>query len=400
MKRISMLGMLMACAVMVASCAKEDTGKRELTADGKIPVKFSMKTDGLMGYATKAPSSSYDVDGFRIFAFKQSESDWLFMEELELRNPVYTPNTSGGAGGVFTGVAELDEGVYRFVPTYGLNATGAGFTVNDFTADVAWDDTTPVLITHTAGSVPEIFTLDSNFDGISNYTVALDAANSDYTATISRAVARVDVVIVRATGDRSNYTEAPNAASVFGDKTLATVTMEFSGVNPSMNYLGALPASSTPFNYTYTIGTGADAEVGTDVLIGTATALTNGTSYGTTGYQGYNAVAAGEVLQGAAHMYGPFLVPNADATATQGVALKFIDSEGTTRSISLPAASLPLERNYVTIIKIYLLENGDGTNPPDIWSDNVNFAVTMSTEYAGNHEIDGGTIGGQPAAGR
>lgn len=396
MKRISMLGMLMACAVMVASCAKEDTGNRELTADGKIPVKFSMKTDGLMAYATKAPSSSYDADGFRIFAFKQSGSDWLFTEELELSNPVYTPNATGSTGGVFTGVAALDEGVYRFVPTYGLNATGAGFTINDFTADAAWNDTTPVLITQTAGSMPEIFTLDSNFDGISNYTVTLDAANADYTATISRAVARVDVVIVRATGDQTNYTEVADAASVFGEKTLATVTMEFSDVNPSMNYLGTLPSTSTPFDYTYTIGAGADAEVSTDVLIGTAATP----SYGTTGYQGYNAVAAGDVLQGAAHMYGPFLIPNADATATQGVALNFIDSEGTSRPITLPAGSLPLERNYVTIIKIYLLENGDGTNPPDIWSDNVNFAVTMSAEYAGNHDVNGGTIGGQPAAAR
>ena len=397
MKRISMLGMLMACAVMVASCAKEDTGSRELTADGKIPVKFSMKTNGLMAYATKAPSSSYDVDGFRIFAFKQSGSDWLFTEELDLTNPVYTPNATGSTGGVFTGVAVLEEGVYRFVPTYGLNATGAGFTISDFTADAAWNNTTPVSITHTTGSMPEIFTLDSNFDEISNYTVALNVANADYTATISRAVARVDVVIVRATGNQTNYTEAADAASVFGNKTLETVTMEFTGVNPSMNYLGALPATSTPFNYTYTIGAGADAEVSADVLIGTAA---TGATYGTSGYQGYNSVAAGDVLQGAAHMYGPFLIPNANATATQGVTLNFIDSEGTSRPITLPAGSLPLERNYVTIIKIYLLENGDGTNPPDIWSENVNFAVTMSTEYAGNHEVDGGPIGGQPAAGR
>ena len=390
-----MLGLLAAFAVVAASCAKEDTTSQQTFPDGKVPVKFTMKTDAVMA-VTKAPGNTYSADGFKIFAFRQDGTDWKFMEELTLKNPVYTPSGTG-TGGILTGEAALDEGVYRFIPTYGLNATGAGYSIGDFTADQVWDDASPVSITHTAGSMPEIFTLSGAFGDISDYTVTVGADNPGYNATITRAVARVDVLIVRATGNQTTYVQAPNERSVFGEKTLATATMAFTGMNSNSNYFGALPATPAPFNYTYTIGTGGDATVADDVLIGTATTLTDGTSYGTTGYQGYNAVAAADVLQGAAHLYGPFVIPNADATPAQTAVLTFTDSQGTDRVITLPAASIPLERNYVTIIKIYLLENGDGTIPDDIWSENVNFAVTLDTEYAGNHDVDGGTIGGQPA---
>ena len=396
MNRISMLGVLMAsCAMLATSCAKDNNEAAQETVDGKIPVTFSMKTNGLMTSVTRAPSTTYTADGFRIFAFKQSDdqSQWLFTEELALRNLTFTSTPTGGS---FSGQAYMDEGTYRFIPTYGLDADDTDITINNFVANAAWDDASPVLIEHNTGSMPEIFTLDAGtagFDGLTNLTVAIGGANS-YSASISRAQARVDVLIVRATGNQSTYAEEANATSVFGEKTLETATIQFYGNNTQMNYFGTFVAdpnqAGSIMDYTIT----GDA-VDTDVLIGTAA---TGATYGTSGYQGYNAVAAADVLQGAAHLYGPFMIPNADATPTQSATLTFTDTEGTIRTLNV--TGIPLQRNYVTIIKIYLLETGDPSIPipPDIWSQDVTFAVTMDTQYAGNNTIDGGTIGGQPAS--
>lgn len=388
MRNKFMLCMLAACVVAAVSCTKADETAPPNDPEGNIPVRFSLNTEGLMASPTKAPSVTYSPEGFSILAFKQSGSQWLFLKELTLNDPVFTPSATGGR---FTAATTLDEGTYRFLPVYGFNAPGTGFTVNGFTSGQAWDDSAPVLIDHTAGSLPEIFTPNSNFDGISDYSITAGTVNTDYTATISRAVARVDVLITRATGTTTNYTESPNEISVFGDKQLVSATMEFSGMNSGMNYLGALPAATPIFDYTYMIGAGGDAPVSTEVLIGTAPSVTAGSTYGTPGYQRYNAVAATEVLQGAAHMYGPLVIPNADATPVQSAVLTFTDNNGTDRRVVVNA--IPLQRNYVTIIKVILLDNGTDPVIPDIWSQDVNFAVTLDTRYTGYRDVNGGMMG-------
>lgn len=385
-----MLCMLAACTLFAASCAKNEPAP-DASADGKVPVQFRMKAEDVMVTGTRAPQNTYTVDGFDIHAFKQSGADWIYMGDFTLRNTNYV---TGANGGTFTAIADMSPGEYKFIPTYGMGETGAGFTIGSFTDEQVWNDASPVLINHTAGSMPEIFTVgDADFDAIAPHTVSLTTGASDYTKTITRAVARVDVLIVRATGTQASYTEAPNATSVFGTKTLDRAVLTFNDVNSGMNYLGTLAMANTPFDLTYTISATGDAPL-TDVRIGTSTTPT----YGTADYQNYNNVAAGEVFQGAAHMYGPFLIPNADDTAVQGATLQFYDSDDTLREIQIPDARIPLERNYVTIIKIYLLENGPGVIPPDIWSQGVNFAVTLDTRYAGTHDVNGGTIGGQPGA--
>lgn len=383
MKKGSILGMLAACVVMAVSCSKENSGPK-VEVDGKVPVQFRMQTTDQMT-VTKTPSNTYSADGFRIFAFRQSGTDWLFAEELTLRNSAFSSN---GSGGTYTGEASLPEGVYRFIPTYGLKTPGSGYSIAQYTANQAWDNAAPVLITHTGGSAPELFTLNTgDLPGVADFTVTAGVENAGYQATINRAVARVDVLISRAEGTPTAYTETPNERSVFGEKQLVKATLAFTGVNSSMNYLGRSTSGST-YDYTYTIGSAGDATVDADVLIGTAAVQT----YAKNGYRSYNAVDPADVLQGAAHLYGPFLIANADATPTQGAVLTFTDNNGTDRVITIPAGNLPLERNHVTVIKVILLAEPDGPIPPDIWSSDVNFAITLDTEYAGNPQIDGGTI--------
>jgi predicted lipoprotein with Yx(FWY)xxD motif len=403
--------LIMGAALLIgAACNDRDKGVPIPNNEGELTsVKFDMDVSSFnMEGTSRAINPVYSKEGFTIYAFKEdADGDFIC-------NKVISGSALNYANKTLSGTVSVPIGVYKFLPVYGLN----GNVGNPITVGTKLTD--GLLLTHKeAALLPEIFlitggTTQFTAADLTRYEMGLtDQANETVSATLHRAVSRVDVMFISATTDgQGNYTEQimnrADGKDILASTGMDKLTLAFGNLNKQMDLYGSNITGTINSNYTLALGTnGADRY---RVTIGRA----DTTSIGKNGYLSYDAIAPEHLIWKAAHIGGPYLIPNnPDAAASQvTLALTATNTEGEVRPIAIRSGAIPLLRNHVTLVKIYVISSktpgtdpdpdlpdnpGPGDPDPDpddggentIFDTNVTFEVEIETIWQGTNEAWG-----------
>lgn len=373
---MKMRGMILLVAMAMlgmVACEKEDEVK-VMGPDDDAPltrVNFTMDASSLgQKVITRGITPSYEAGNFGIYAFKQNQegTDYVCNKIIDCSAMTYDPTTKRLSGSV-----QLPIGTYKFLPSYGLtNAQNIGGldAVEGATLNDALGFTHEATV-NTLG-VPEVFLANGTVAGLTSYDLGTTSGDEKNVGlAVTRAVARVDVLLLKA-DDSKNPLPYTNGSDVFGKKALEKVEFRLTNLNKGINFLGVRP-DATLFDATIvlpdpnnaaTVGTGAKTVIGEP------------------DFTRYDSIRKEDLLNGSAHICGPYLLPGNDATATAQLVL-FIKPVGDTgREVTLTNA-LPLERNKVTLVKIYV--KGD-----DFFTTGVILGVDIDTAWADeHHEVEG-----------
>lgn len=354
MKKIYNLIVLAACAAVAGACSNsDDTLNPDELAVGNVQI------------ITRAPQSAsargpvYSSGEFRILAFKKKGTDYVYLKDIPVEGMSFDGTT-------LDGTVQLPAGDYKFLPSYGLVTAGTyGWPV---LTDAVLSDA--LTIEHKTESFPAAFMLNQALADVPSYTVSLDGPKQTVSSTLRRAVSRVDVLFIRADKDpvTGDYTEK-KGDDVFGPEKLASAQLSYADANKWLGVSGVKGDGLFDVSHTLadamgavTMGTGESTVVGKDKY-------------------DFENVQASDIISGSAHLKGTYLIPNADATATTGFAMKLTSGEGTVRNISL-TDKIPVERNKATLIRVYVL----GEN---VFTTGVKFEVVVDTAWDGSTFVDG-----------
>lgn len=364
---------LLAC---LASCSEDDSvNGSALPGDPETTeVKFEMNA---MTATSSAPLSrgitlpTLAKDNFRIMAFKKSPTSQKYLFEQNVPMTGMTLNNN-----VLSGTARLPIGEYKFVSTYGLTE-GGGFTLPEFTP-VTTELTNDLNIAHgTVDGTSVLFLESGPLENLHSYALGINpTANEAVNATLSRAVSRVDVLFIQAKKNADGtYTEVSDSADVFGVTKLTNIEMQFTGLNKNVNLVGKKTTTDS--------GSLFDNNFQVPNLVNTVTRGTSGenTKVGTPTFLTYDNISGDDIKKGSAHVHGAYVLPFDDSATTTGLTLLLTNGLGDVRTIAVPE-NLTLERNKVTLIKIYVL---GGT----VFNTDVNFNVTIDTAWLNANTIDG-----------
>lgn len=364
---------LLAC---LASCSEDDSvNGSALPGDPETTeVKFEMNA---MTATSSVPLSrgitlpTLTKDNFRIMAFKKSPTSQKYLFEQNVPMTGMTLNNN-----VLSGTARLPIGEYKFVSTYGLTP-GGGFTLPEFTP-VTTELTNDLNIVHgTVDGTSVLFLESGPLENLHSYALGINpTANEAVNATLSRAVSRVDVLFIQAKKNADGtYTEVSDSADVFGATKLANIEMQFTGLNRNVNLVGKKTTTGT--------GSLFDENFQVPNLVNTVTRGTSGenTKVGTPTFLTYDNISGDDIKKGSAHVHGAYVLPFDDSATTTGLTLLLTNGLGDVRPITVPG-NLTLQRNKVTLIKIYVL---GGT----VFNTDVNFNVTIDTAWLNANTIDG-----------
>lgn len=364
---------LLAC---LASCSEDDSvNGSALPGDPETTeVKFEMNA---MTATSSAPLSrgitlpTLAKDNFRIMAFKKSPTAQKYLFEQDVPMAGMTLNNN-----VLSGTARLPIGEYKFVSTYGLTE-GGGFTLPEFTP-VTTELTNDLNIAHgTVDGTSVLFLESGPLENLHSYALGINpTANEAVNATLSRAVSRVDVLFIQAKKNADGtYTEVSDSADVFGVTKLTNIEMQFTGLNKNVNLVGKKTTTDT--------GSLFDNNFQVPNLVNTVTRGTSGenTKVGTPTFLTYDNISGDDIKKGSAHVHGAYVLPFDDSATTTGLTLLLTNGLGDVRTIAVPE-NLTLQRNKVTLIKIYVL---GGT----VFNTDVNFNVTIDTAWLNANTIDG-----------
>ena len=201
MKKIYNLLLFTVLAAGLAACSSDEE-KTDVTGPAAGNLQIITRTP----QAAAGRGPVYRTGDFRILAFKKTGTDYVYMQDI----PLAGMNFDGTA---LTGTVQFPAGDYKFLPSYGL-VTPGNYTWPDFT-DATLSDA--LYVTHTGENFPAAFMLNTPLDAVPAYTVSLDGPKQTVSATLRRAVSRVDVLFIRAEKDAATgvYTEKPGA-DVFG----------------------------------------------------------------------------------------------------------------------------------------------------------------------------------------
>lgn len=361
--------LFMTVAMMaLAACNREGMDVAAPAADepGEMAkVCFEMNAAALnMPANTKANSQQYGIENLRILAFRQNAQGFMYTEDVTKTGWTYDEAT-----GKFAGTSELPVGKYQFVAAYGLPEA----TNDKVTLSVPADVTGTMTASHNQdAALPAIF-LGSD-KNLTTYDLGLtSAANQKVTATIKRAVSRVDILFIRKDADGNEIA----GANVFGQPGLATMNLKFGNINPTVNMVDGSLAEGTPMETSFEVNTGKDITIGNGEKTIYGEAKADNTPYD------YEAVVEGDLITGSAHVYGPFLFPNADETtySTLEIDLTSVANGDHTYNRKIEINNLPLSRNKVTLVKIYV----PGT---DVFRTNVSFDVTVNKAWEDKLEVE------------
>lgn len=360
----------------LASCSEDETvNEKALSGDAEnTVVKFEMnaKTETASAPLSRGITLPTLVkENFRIMAFKKSPTDGRYlyaqdvpMDGMDLKNSK------------LAGTARLPIGEYKFVSTYGL-ATGGGFTLPALTP-VNTELTDDLNITHESVDGTSVFFLEQGpLANLHSYALGINStANEAVSATLSRAVSRVDVLFIQAKkNDDGTYTEVSDSADVFGTTKLASIEMQFTGLNKNVNLVGDKITTDAGylFNNNFQV-----PNLNNTVTRGTSE---ENTKVGTTAFLNYDNITGNDIKKGSAHVHGTYVLPFKDSTPTTTLKLLLTNGLGDQRTINVPE-NLLLERNKVTLVKIYVLS---GT----VFNTDVNFNVTIDTVWLDANTVDG-----------
>ena len=369
---------LAAAAVALAGCSKQEGDTTAPApgpdaAPGMTRASFQMEVPVVQQEAiTKAVIPQYDKNNFRILAFKTTDGGTSYLYAQDIPMDSLNLNTSTNS---LSGEVQIPIGTYKFIPTYGMKAPG-NYSWPTIDAPTALAE--PPGSTHTGSTLPAIFTESRAYADLPSYDMGLKTSvpNKPVTATLKRAVSRVDILFIRATKDPATNAYTPiKGKNVFGDALPTKIQMQFTGVNNTMNLVGKriAPASgAATFNTDYEV-----ADLNKAVTMGSGDAL----AVGENGYVSYDNIQQTDIIDGSAHVHGAYLIPNDDNTATTGLTLVLTSANGEARTIdNLPL--LPLEKNKVTLVKIHVL--GD-----NVFTTGAELGVTVDTVWDGTNKIEG-----------
>lgn len=372
-KKTNLLVAMFAC---LAACSDDATVDNTLLPDNSetTTVKFEMNANTGNYYSPLSRSvnpAAITKDNFRIMAFKKTPAGegYFYAQDIPTAGMNYENN-------VLSGTVRLPIGEYKFVSTYGLTKDG-GFALPSLTP-VTTELTDDLNISHGTVDGSSVFFLEKGtIEALHSYTLGINpTANESVSASLSRAVSRVDIMFIQAKkNDDGTYTEVSDSADVFGVSQLADIEMQFTGLNRNVNLLGTKITTDegSLFNENFTV-----PDLGNTVTRGTST---DDTKVGTTGFLNYDNIKTDDIKTGSAHVHGAYLLPYDEAINTTNLTLVLTNGLGDKRTIVAPK-NLPLERNKVTLVKIYVLS---GT----VFNTDVKFNVTIDTAWLEANSVDG-----------
>lgn len=343
----------------LSACSNEDTATVN-EAKKTMPVAFELSTDAFNPMiGSKAITPSYTGDGLRVFAYKLGDNgaDYEYAQLLSLTNLTFSAQTKK-----WVGKALLEPGTYRFIPTYGLdvnrNISLSSLPGSQLTNELGISHVTTGVYGNT---LPEIFLPIRPVDQFRSYTFDLTGEPTETVRdTISRAVSRVDVMFIKATKiDSLTYIEEtyPTGQDVFGTLGLGKMELRFTNLNQRMNFFGVKQDGT----FSATINVQDLGMNGDGVTIGSRPTAS---IVGGDDYFRFDSIQTNDIINGSAHVFGTYLLPNNDETRTAGLQLyvepfnRIANSRSRTIDISLGDERLiPLEQNKVTLIKIYVLRD-------------------------------------------
>ena len=372
-KKTNLLVAMFAC---LAACSDDATVDNTLLPDNSetTTVKFEMNANTGNYYSPLSRSvnpAAITKDNFRIMAFKKTPAGegYFYAQDIPTAGMNYENN-------VLSGTVRLPIGEYKFVSTYGLAKDG-GFALPSLTP-VTTELTDDLNISHGTVDGSSVFFLEKGtIEALHSYTLGINpTANESVSASLSRAVSRVDIMFIQAKkNDDGTYTEVSDSADVFGVSQLADIEMQFTGLNRNVNLLCTKTTTDegSLFNENFTV-----PDLGNTVTRGTST---DDTKVGTTGFLNYDNIKTDDIKTGSAHVHGAYLLPYDEAINTTNLTLVLTNGLGDKRTIVAPK-NLPLERNKVTLVKIYVLS---GT----VFNTDVKFNVTIDTAWLEANSVDG-----------
>ncbi|WP_462354411.1 hypothetical protein [Alistipes timonensis] len=320
---------------------------------------------GNLQFITRAPRSVsvggpvHGIGEYRILAFRNTGSGYVYMQDVPLGGMDFD-------GSAFSGTVPFPVGDYKFLPVYGL-VTPGNYTWPELPGAPLSD---ALCVTHTGENFPATFMLNVPLDAVPSYTVSLDGPKQTVNATLRRAVSRVDVLFIRAEKDPATGAYAEKSGDdVFGPEKLAGVKLSYTGANSRLGLSGE--KSEGIFDVSHTIASPGDA-----LTMGTGPSTVVGV-----GEYDFENVRPADIISGSAHLRGTCLIPNGDDTPSAGFTMQLTSGGGSTRTIAL-ADKIPVERNKVTLIRIYVL--GD-----NVFTTGVDFAVEVDTAWDGSNFVDG-----------
>lgn len=370
------------CAVLLASLAAcsndEMVDTSVLPNDGETTtVNFEMNAN-VGNYSASRAVNLPDIkpENFRIMAFKQTPggTSYYYAQDIETAGMAYTSIKDNQ--GKLTGKVRMPIGTYKFVSTYGMKQEGSGFTLPELTP-VTTELTNDLKITHnTVDGSSVLFLEEKPLEELASYNLGMGPnANPTVSTKLNRGVSRVDILFIQAKKDGNNYKEASDSASVFGTVGLGNIKMKFTGLNKNVNLVGTKTTAveGSLFNQDFVV-----PELANTVTEGTSEA---DTQVGTEGYLSYDNILTDHVKKGSAHVHGAYVLPYAEAVDNVKLTLEVTDKLGDKRTINVDK-QIPLDRNKVTLIKIYALS---GT----VFHTDVPFDITVDTKWLGSNVVEG-----------
>lgn len=364
-----------------AACSEDDLpakggGSKPGWADVEFQTKAHLPEDPVLSRSF-APEIS--KANFRIMAFKKNvDGAYVYTQDVPTVRMNFANNTLSGR-------AELPIGEYKFIPTYGVVNTSVFSWPSLEKGKTVLADT--MSFAHNEVDGTSVMFLETRpFNELPSYAIGLTATTTDNVySVVKRAVARVDLLFIQVKKNADgSYTEVTGNTDVFGGILPFAIEMRFRGLNRTINVTGE---NTTPdgtfstFDMNYTV---EDLQRAITIGNGPTTLL------GTDDFLDYDHVTPGDVRSGSAHVQGAYLLPYPKDMLNTDLTVVLTQQPGIQRTLVIPS-KLPLERNKVTLVKIYILtdDDGGGGGGGDIFDSNVTFIVTVDTRWDGYHVVEG-----------
>lgn len=368
--------LLMVLLASLAACSDDVTDDKKLSpGEGETTVvKFEMNANTGNYYSPLSRSVNLPgitKDNFRIMAFKKTPDGdkYIYAQDIPTSGMNYENN-------LLSGTVRLPIGEYKFVSTYGLVKDGGFVFPNPAPGTSELTDDLSINHNKVDGS-SVLFLEEGSLETLHSYELGINStANESVSASLTRAVSRVDVLFIQAKKNADGiYTEVSDSADVFGVSQLANIEMQFTGLNKNVNLVGnkSTTDSGSLFNENFTV---PDLEETV-----TRGASADDTKVGTPAFLSYDNISKNDIKAGSAHVHGAYLLPYEDAKTNTNLTLVLTNGSGDKRTIIVPK-ELPLERNKVTLVKIHVLS---GT----VFNTDVDFHVTIDTAWLEANSVDG-----------
>ncbi|MCP9612188.1 hypothetical protein [Coprobacter tertius] len=371
--KIEKLKLFVATALLgFVSCTDEEQNNLNSPSDlSTTKIRFEMNLnfkDHI--YPFRNLEKPMGKNDFRILAFRQESGtgNYRYLKDVDTDNMSITDNK-------LSGTATLPIGTYKFIPVAGINERG-NFTMDDLVKGGTFlHENLGLNLNSSLSDTHSLFLEKRTFEEIPDYTLGLsNESNPIVKSTLNRGVSRVDILFIRAIKNPDNtYTETNGTTDIFGGILPQSFEMRFSGINNKINFVGS-PIKDNGMYRTFNANYNPDP----------ATAVTIGNSdktiVGTPEFKEYDNILPDHINAGSAHIRGAFVFPFSENSTKAGLTVVVTKAPSTVRTIYI-ADGIPVERNKVTLVKVYVLS---GT----IFDTTLNFDISIETAWDGCNIVE------------